>query len=89
MRSIGVGIIGCGNISDAYLKASPQFPVLDIVGVADVNRTAAEAKAATYALAAMPVDALLADPRVEIVPALRAFTAPCATASATSRNTSS
>ncbi|MER8863888.1 Gfo/Idh/MocA family oxidoreductase [Mesorhizobium sp. M0751] len=67
MRRIGVGIIGCGNISDAYLKASPQFPVLDIVGVADINPTAAEAKAAAYGLAAMPVDALLADPRVEIV----------------------
>lgn len=67
MRRIAVGIIGCGNISDAYLKASPQFPVLDIIGVADINRAAAEAKAAAYGLAAMPVDALLADPRVEIV----------------------
>ncbi|UVK38474.1 Gfo/Idh/MocA family oxidoreductase [Mesorhizobium sp. AR10] len=67
MRKIGIGIIGCGNISDAYLKASPKFPVLEIVGVADINPAAAEAKAVAYGLVAMTVDALLAEPRVEIV----------------------
>jgi predicted dehydrogenase len=28
---VGVGIIGAGNISSAYLKAMQDFPVLDIV----------------------------------------------------------
>ncbi|MCZ7450857.1 Gfo/Idh/MocA family oxidoreductase [Agrobacterium rhizogenes] len=67
MRRIGVGIIGCGNISDAYLKAAPKFPVLDIVGVADINPVAAETKAATYSVAAMSIDALLSDQRIEII----------------------
>ncbi|MCV9967648.1 Gfo/Idh/MocA family oxidoreductase [Pararhizobium sp. BT-229] len=67
MRRIGVGIIGCGNISDAYLKAAPKFPVLDIIGVADINPAAAEAKAASYGVAAMTIDGLLAHPRIEIV----------------------
>jgi predicted dehydrogenase len=67
MRRIGIGIIGCGNISDAYLKAAPKFPVLDIVGVADINPAAAQAKAEVYGVAAMTIDGLLADPRIEIV----------------------
>jgi len=67
MRRIGIGIIGCGNISDAYLKAAPKFPVLDIIGVADINREAAEAKAAAYGVNAMTIDVLLADPRIEII----------------------
>ena len=28
MRKVGVGIIGCGNISTSYLKAARRFPVL-------------------------------------------------------------
>lgn len=65
--SIGIGIIGCGNISDAYLKAAPQFPVLQIVACADVNMAAAQAKASTYGIEALEVAALLADPRIGII----------------------
>ncbi|MDX3925219.1 MAG: Gfo/Idh/MocA family oxidoreductase [Shinella sp.] len=67
MRKIGIGIIGCGNISDAYLKAAPGFPVLDILGVADINMAAAEAKAAVYGVNPLTVDDLLSDPRIEII----------------------
>ncbi len=67
MQPIGVGIIGTGNISDAYLKAAPQFGALKIVACADLNMAAAEAKAATYGILALSVDALLADPRIGIV----------------------
>ena len=65
--SIGIGIIGCGNISDAYLRAAPQFPVLNVVACADVNRTAAQAKSAAYGIEALDGAALLADPRISIV----------------------
>ncbi|MFT2214043.1 Gfo/Idh/MocA family protein [Rhizobium giardinii] len=67
MRKIGIGIIGCGNISDAYLTASPGFPVLDIISVADINPSAADAKAAAFGLSAVPLAVLLADPRIEII----------------------
>ena len=43
---VGVGIIGAGNISTQYLKAAATFPVLDIVGVADMKPEVADAKAA-------------------------------------------
>lgn len=66
-RRVGVGIIGTGNISTQYLKAMQAFDVLDIVGIADMKPEVAEQRAAEFNLKAMPVDALLADPRVEIV----------------------
>ncbi len=67
METVGIGIIGCGNISGAYLKAMAAFPILDIRGVADLDRSLAEAKAAEFDVAAKSVDALLADPKVEII----------------------
>src|SRR6185436_11466116 len=67
MQPVGIGIIGTGNISDAYLKAAPKFPVLKIVACADINMDAAKAKAADYGIEALTVDALLADSRISIV----------------------
>lgn len=67
MEKVGIGIIGCGNISGAYLKAMASFPILDIRGVADLNDDLAKAKAAEFNVPASTVDRLLADPKVEII----------------------
>src|SRR5277367_4219765 len=67
MQPVGIGVIGCGNISSAYLTAARKFPILNLVALADANPAAAEARAAEFGLPARPVDALLADPAVEIV----------------------
>ena len=67
MKRVGVGVIGCGNISSAYLTAARKFPILDVVALADANPTAAEARGAEFGVPARPVDALLADPAVEVV----------------------
>lgn len=66
-QKIGVGVIGCGNISDAYLKAASQFPIIRMVACADINLAAAQAKAEAYGLEALSVDDLLADNRIDIV----------------------
>ena len=67
MEQVGIGIIGCGNISGAYLKAmTSAFPILDIRGLADLNRDLAEAKAAECNLQARTAEELFADPKVEI-----------------------
>ena len=66
-RRVGVGIIGCGNISSQYLKAMRDFPVLEIIAIADMKPEVADKKAAEFGLTAVSVDALLADPRVEII----------------------
>jgi len=67
MDRVGVGIIGCGNISEAYLKAAADFPILDIRGLADLRSDAAAARAAQFGLQARSIDDLLADPGIEII----------------------
>ena len=52
MKRVGIGVIGCGNISAAYLKAAQQFPILDIVALADAEPAAAEARAEEFGLQA-------------------------------------
>ena len=67
MKPVGIGVIGCGNISSAYLTAARKFPILDVVAVSDANPEAAEARAAEFGIPARSVDAVLADPSVEAV----------------------
>src|SRR5229473_174349 len=67
MRRVGIGIIGCGNISAAYLKAAQRFPILDIKAVADMRSEAAEKRGAEFRLPAMRVDQLLKRDDIEIV----------------------
>jgi predicted dehydrogenase len=67
MRKVGIGIVGLGNISAAYLKAAQNFPILDIKGVADLNPAAAEARAAEFGVKAVSMDAIFEDPEIEII----------------------
>ncbi|MGH6860637.1 MAG: Gfo/Idh/MocA family oxidoreductase, partial [Phyllobacterium sp.] len=67
MKPVGIGIIGCGNISSAYLKAMASFPILNIVGLADLNEDLARRKGAEFNIPATNVTALLADPDIEII----------------------
>jgi predicted dehydrogenase len=67
MDRVGIGVIGCGTISGAYLTAAKIFPLLDIRGVADVDRSAAEKRAEEFGLTERSVSDLLADPAIDIV----------------------
>ncbi len=67
MNKVGIGIIGCGNISGAYLKAMASFPILDIRGVADMNADMAKSRAEEFNLRARGVEDLLCDPEIEII----------------------
>ena len=67
MDKVGIGIVGLGNISAAYLKAAQNFPVLDIRAVADMNPAAAKARADEFGLKAVELDALFADPSIDII----------------------
>jgi len=64
-----VGIVGCGKISDIYLKNCHQrFPGMQVAAVADLVTEYAQAKADQYAIPkVLPVDELIADPEVEAV----------------------
>lgn len=67
MQKTTIGIIGCGNISDAYLKGAARSDLIEVKAIADINADMASAKAATYGVEAMSVDQLLADNDIEIV----------------------
>jgi predicted dehydrogenase len=66
-RKVGVGIIGAGNISSAYIKAMQGFSILDIRGIADMRPEAAAARASEFGLEATSIEALLADPEIAII----------------------
>ncbi len=66
-KTLGVGIIGCGNISSAYLKLAPQFRGIEIRACADINPAAAQTQAKTFAIRADTVDGLLKSKDIDIV----------------------
>ncbi len=67
MSDLGVGIIGCGNISATYLRLAPLFDHIELRAVADLNMDAAEARADEYGVRADTVDGLLAADDIQIV----------------------
>lgn len=63
----GIGVIGTGNISMTYMRNAALFADVRLVACADVSAEAARARAAEYGVRALSVDALLADPEVDLV----------------------
>lgn len=67
-KKMGVGIVGCGNISDTYFQNCPKFGGLKVVACADLVRAKAEEKGAKYGVtAARSVDELVTSAEVDIV----------------------
>ncbi len=63
----GIGIIGCGVISGAYLKASRLFRQIEVRALADLDRAQAQARSTEFGPPACTVAELLADPAIDIV----------------------
>lgn len=63
----GIGIVGLGVISRAYLDTIAQYPDLRIVAVADLDEARAAEVAASTGAEALDVDALVAHPGVQTV----------------------
>ena len=66
-KTLGAGVIGCGNISAAYLKLGPLFKGFEIRAVADIDMAAAEARAREFGVEAQTVKDLLKNENVQIV----------------------
>ena len=62
-----VGIIGCGNISDVYVRNAQLFNDIEIIACSDIIPSAAEQLAHKYSLREMNVGALLAADDIEII----------------------
>lgn len=67
MSALGIGVIGCGNISTTYFSLAPLFKGIEMRACADINMAAAEAKASEYGLRAQTIDALLAADDIDII----------------------
>ena len=67
-RPVNVGIVGAGYISDIYLtNLTTRFDNVRMVAVADLMIERAQAQAAKYGIEAMTMDAILADPEIELI----------------------
>lgn len=64
-----VGIVGCGNISEIYIKnLTTMFDNVEVTAVADLVPERARAKADAHGIPkAYPVEDLLADPAIDVV----------------------
>ncbi len=65
---VGIGIVGCGNISDAYLRGLRKLRSVRVVGCADIDAGRAERAAKSYGVRAYEsVAALMEDDSVGLV----------------------
>lgn len=63
-----VGMIGCGVISSQYLESFDRLPDVQLVAVADLDRSRAEAAAeGREGVRVLTVDELIADAEVDTV----------------------
>ncbi len=65
--TLGIGIIGCGNISAAYFKLAPVFRGLEVRACADLNPAMAEARATEFGVRAQTPEALLANGDIDVI----------------------
>jgi predicted dehydrogenase len=66
-NQIGIGIVGCGNISQAYFNAAQRFEILKLVACADIKSEVAVAKAEENQCLAQSVQDLLKNKDVDLV----------------------
>ncbi len=68
MESVGIGVVGCGNIAPIYLKNLASYPETTLVAVADLDPDRARSRADEFGVPkATDLDGLLADPDVDVV----------------------
>ncbi len=69
MKKVGVGLLGCGNISDIYLQnLTGRFDGVYVAAIGSRSPARARAQAVKYGVAkCLTTDELLRDPEVEIV----------------------
>ncbi|MCH6259048.1 Gfo/Idh/MocA family oxidoreductase [Puniceicoccaceae bacterium K14] len=66
-QTVKAGLIGCGDIFQAYFNSSLKLDLFEIKSCASLGGASAKKKAAENAILAVSVDELLADPEIEIV----------------------
>lgn len=67
IKPLKTAIVGCGMISDTYLKSLRQFYILEPVACSDLNQVRANATAEKYGLKAYPLEEILKNPEIELI----------------------
>jgi predicted dehydrogenase len=66
-KTYGIGIMGAGNISSAYLRLAPLFKGLEVRGVADIIPAAAKARSEEFKVHAMTPDEMLKNSEIDVI----------------------
>lgn len=66
-KTFGVGIMGAGNISSAYLRLAPLFKGLEVRAVADILPAAAQKRAEEFGVRAQTPDELLKNSEIDVI----------------------
>ncbi|MEO5807849.1 Gfo/Idh/MocA family oxidoreductase [Devosia sp.] len=66
-KTYGVGIMGAGNISAAYLRLAPMFKGLEVRAVADILPAAAQKRADEFGVRAQTPDELLKNSELDVI----------------------
>lgn len=67
-RKVKTAIVGCGMISDIYLKnCLERYSILEVAGCCDIREEAARERASKYHIPALTMEEILADPSIEMV----------------------
>lgn len=66
-KTYGIGIMGAGNISAAYLRLAPLFRGLEVRGIADIVPEAARKRSEEFNVAAMTPDELLKNSEIDVI----------------------
>jgi predicted dehydrogenase len=66
-KTYGVGIMGAGNISAAYLRLAPLFRNLEVRAIADILPEAAQKRAGEYNVTAQTPDELLKNSEIDVI----------------------
>ncbi|MEL7238354.1 MAG: Gfo/Idh/MocA family oxidoreductase [Planctomycetota bacterium] len=68
LKPVRIGCIGTGNISGQYLSMQKNFPIVDMVAVADLDRDRAQKAADEHGIAhVLTVDELIAHDDIDVV----------------------
>lgn len=65
--TLGIGVIGCGNISASYMRLAPLFRGIEMRACADLNPEASASRATEFGLRAATIDDLLVADDIDIV----------------------
>ncbi len=67
MAKLGIGVIGCGNISMTYMRNATLFPSVELRACADLDGVLAQHRAAEHGIRALSVEDLLASADVDLI----------------------